>query len=238
MSVSVLNTDAGLSGKTLINLEDTQTITGAKTFDRDPSAPFAVTSGSAVVTNLDADKVDGLEGAALAEIANTETISAVWTFSAKPAINAGLQFPASQAADAGANVLDDYEEGALTITVTFGGASTGLTVGSSDGKYVKVGKNVWFTGVIALTNKGSSTGAAKISLTGLPAVEGDSQARLVSVVPFNLTGLTGVVAGLIEAGASTIQLYQSDAAGYVSISDTVFTNTATLYFSGYYRTAN
>lgn len=35
------------------------TQTGLITFDRDPSAPFAVTASSAVVPNLDADKVDG-----------------------------------------------------------------------------------------------------------------------------------------------------------------------------------
>jgi hypothetical protein len=64
MSITVLNTDAGLSGKTIANLEDGQTVTGLKTFDRDPNAPFAVSAASAVVTNLDADKLDGLEGAA------------------------------------------------------------------------------------------------------------------------------------------------------------------------------
>ncbi len=37
--------------------------TGLVTFDRDPLPPFAVTSGSAVVTNLDADKLDGQHGA-------------------------------------------------------------------------------------------------------------------------------------------------------------------------------
>jgi hypothetical protein len=46
MSISVLNTDAGLSGKTLDTLENDQTITGQKTFDRDPSAPFVVTANS------------------------------------------------------------------------------------------------------------------------------------------------------------------------------------------------
>jgi len=62
-TVSVLNTDVQLSASELIDADDAQTITGAKTFDRDPSAPFAVTSSSAVVTNLDADKLDGVEGA-------------------------------------------------------------------------------------------------------------------------------------------------------------------------------
>lgn len=62
MSVSILNTDSNISGKTVAFAENTQTVTGAWTYDRDPSAPFAVTAGSAVVTNLDADKVDGQEG--------------------------------------------------------------------------------------------------------------------------------------------------------------------------------
>jgi len=63
MSVTVLNTTASLSGKTLAKLEDTQTITGLKTFDLGSSAPFAVVSGAAKVANLDADKLDGQTGA-------------------------------------------------------------------------------------------------------------------------------------------------------------------------------
>jgi len=40
------------------------TVTALHTYDRDPAAPFAVSSGSAVVPNLDADKLDGLSSAA------------------------------------------------------------------------------------------------------------------------------------------------------------------------------
>jgi hypothetical protein len=50
------------------------TITGAWTFDRDPSAPFLVTSGSAVVTNLDADMLDGQHGSYYTDAANINTI--------------------------------------------------------------------------------------------------------------------------------------------------------------------
>lgn len=52
-----------------VNLGDPQTITGLKTFDRDPAAPFAVTAGSAVVTNLDADFLDGFSESAFALLA-------------------------------------------------------------------------------------------------------------------------------------------------------------------------
>lgn len=64
MSISIANTDASLSGKTVMTTATAETVTGLKTFDRDPNAPFAVSSGSAVVTNLDADKLDGKEGSA------------------------------------------------------------------------------------------------------------------------------------------------------------------------------
>lgn len=46
------------------------TQTGLITFDRDPLAPFAVDPSSAVVTNLDADKLDGLDSTAFALIAH------------------------------------------------------------------------------------------------------------------------------------------------------------------------
>lgn len=72
MSVIVLNTDASTNGKTLLTAETNQTVTGVKTFDLDPNAPFAVSSGSAKVTFLDADKLDGKEGSEYATLlANT-----------------------------------------------------------------------------------------------------------------------------------------------------------------------
>jgi hypothetical protein len=62
VSVSIANTDANVSGKTVVLAERDHTISGLHTFSRSPSAPFAVASGSAAVTNLDADKLDGQEG--------------------------------------------------------------------------------------------------------------------------------------------------------------------------------
>jgi hypothetical protein len=62
MPVSVLNTTASLSGKTLLKAEDAQTITGQKTFDLGGSAPFVCVSGAALVTHLDADLLDGQHG--------------------------------------------------------------------------------------------------------------------------------------------------------------------------------
>lgn len=69
------------------------TQTGLITFDRDPSAPFAVTASSAVVTNLDADLLDGQHGSYYRDATN---------------LNAGTvpdaRFPATLPAASGVNL--------------------------------------------------------------------------------------------------------------------------------------
>lgn len=58
-NVSVLNTDAQISGKTLLLSDAAQSVTGLLTFSRSPSPPFGVTIGSAMVANLDAEFFGG-----------------------------------------------------------------------------------------------------------------------------------------------------------------------------------
>lgn len=60
-NVSVLNTSASLSGKTLLKAEDNQNVPGLKTFNRGTNPPFACSAGAAMVPYLDADKLDGYE---------------------------------------------------------------------------------------------------------------------------------------------------------------------------------
>ena len=82
------------------------------------------------------------------------------------ASGSGISFPATQSASSDANTLDDYEEGTWTPTITFGGGSTGLTYASQHGNYTKVGNRVFISFYVAMSNKGSSTGA--MTLLGLP----------------------------------------------------------------------
>ena len=60
--IQVANTDADLSGNTVVTEENAYTITGLHTFSRSTNAPFACISGAAYVQYLDADKLDGQEG--------------------------------------------------------------------------------------------------------------------------------------------------------------------------------
>lgn len=109
----VLNTQADLTNKTIQTSEDDQSITGQKIFNRAPAAPFAVQAGSAVVPNLDADKLDGYEVAELAALAEDEIVTGDWTFSGSVTqtgahVDTGIVTPAQIAAN-----TDDYDPAGL-----------------------------------------------------------------------------------------------------------------------------
>ncbi len=81
----------------------------------------------------------------------------------------GIDFSATGSPTNGTDsseLLNDYEEGSWTPTVTFGGNSAGQSYSNQVGQYVKVGRLVHIQCYVAFTNIGSSTGTAKIA--GLP----------------------------------------------------------------------
>ena len=153
------------------------------------------------------------------------------------AVDKGLQFPATQVADSGANVLDDYEEGTWTPAISFGDLTTGITYeGSTGGLYIKVGRLVFITGKVNLTSKGSATGVAR--LTGLPfqiantesarggcpLAEYENFSSLVDGITAHFT-LNDTVAVLYFGGATTV----------VAMADTNFANTSKFYFGAHYK---
>lgn len=139
-----------------------------------------------------------------------------------------LQFPATQAASTDANCLDDYEEGTWTPVITFGGGSTGITYTNQVGYYVKIGRFVALTGLITLSNKGSSTGNCII--TGLPFSVGIVGADYSS----NKVSYDNFTAGVQEVGlqsipgSATINVVKSAAGTNTILTDVDFTNTVSL----------
>ena len=80
------------------------------------------------------------------------------------------------------NKLDDYEEGTWTPTLSFGGGSTGIVYGTQSATYTKIGNVVNFAFRMYLTNKGSSTGHARVN--GLPfAVGGMPTGGVFTLLP-------------------------------------------------------
>ena len=147
--------------------------------------------------------------------------------------NGQVKFPSTQNPSADANTLDDYKEStSFTPAITFGGASVGITYSLQSGSYTKIGNRVFFEGRVTLTNKGSSTGVAKI--TGLPYTAGNYGACTISYYA-NLASISGVALGYVDSGDTTIQLQNGNAATSATLSNSNFTNTSDLLFFGNFR---
>lgn len=77
-----------------------------------------------------------------------------------------ITFPATQASSAGANTLDDYEEGTFTPTYASSGGGT-PTYNTQYGGYTKIGNRALVTIRVLLTDKGTLA-AGNLSIEGLP----------------------------------------------------------------------
>jgi len=128
---------------------------------------------------IDRIGTDGIENGAVVP-ADLSTGGPSWTTSGAVILQGGdtgangigITFPATQSASSNANTLDDYEEGSWTPQLQFGTANAGMT-GTFSGRYTKVGNMVTIAVYVAVTNKGSSTGAARlINLPFAPATTG------------------------------------------------------------------
>jgi hypothetical protein len=133
----------------------------------------------------------------------------------------GLQFNGDTAA---ANALDDYEEGTWTMGVSFGGASVGVTYANNTGTYTKIGRQVTVNGYVALSNKGSSTGFARI--TGLPFTIANNTGNLAAAaVTLGNISFANQFQSNAEQGATTIVFSNVTEAGALSyMTDANFAN--------------
>ena len=113
----------------------------------------------------------------------------------------GITYAATQPSETGANVLDDYEEGEWTPTLS------GATVGTALGKYVKIGKLYQFQGRIYWTGGGGSA-----IVGGLPFTQpsGGSHHHGMSVVPYVDSGFIappsgkGYILGYLSSDSTNI----------------------------------
>lgn len=184
-------------------------------------------NGSAL-TNLNASNLasgtvpDARLSSSVGNVDATETVSAVWTFSAKPNINAGLQFPATQAASADANTFDDYEEGTWTVSDQSGAGLSLTTIQTA--RYVKKGQDVFVSGAITYPVTANSSNA---SLGTLPFTLAATAAGIVVGYSDFGTGFT------LQAPASGTTIIPWSLAGS-RITNASFSG-KTIYFSGNYQ---
>lgn len=237
MSATITNTDANINAKTVMAAENAETVTGLKTFDRDPNPPFAVAAGSAVVPNLDADKLDGLEA--------TDFIKKDGSVSLTGKLNTGtigqIQFPASQNASTDVNCLDDYEEGTFVPTIVSSGGGT-PTYSFQSGYYIKIGKGIMFQGRVTLATSGTLAAGA-LTIAGLPLAALGTAGYLGTVTIHYWAGMSGTnvvyMSGTIAASsqAITIRHAAGTAAALSTTQVSDASSTLDLIFSGYYQAA-
>ena len=83
----------------------------------------------------------------------------------------GIDFSAtSDAGGASSEVLDDYEEGTWTPVIKYGGSGgTAYSLGSSPvATYTKIGRVVYFSCEVEITNPSASNDGSDINVSGLP----------------------------------------------------------------------
>jgi len=250
-SVGILSDAGALSGLTTIDATGNITTNGGKYSLKSASVEygsFSTASGDVTLASaaggylkLVADGALLIGSAAGAEVFRGSSTGLRLTNSlgvgatAPSASGAGITFPATQSASSDANTLDDYEEGTWTPSITFGGAAVGITYsGYTGGTYSKIGNRVFVTAILELSNKGSSTGAARI--IGLPFTNASGIARYL---PAMLSGhnftYTGQFYGDIQENTSSIAAnYTSEAGTPSNLVDTNFTNTTVLQVSAHY----
>jgi hypothetical protein len=147
-----------------------------------------------------------------------------------------IKFPATQVPSADANTLDDYEEGNWTPTISFGGASVGVTYAAGRaGQYTKIGRQVTVTAYILLTSKGSSTGAARIS--GLPFTITNESGYYAAGSLGALVDITygGQIQTYAEIGSTSYVLNDYSEAGVQgNTTDADFSNVSQIIFTATY----
>lgn len=146
----------------------------------------------------------------------------------------GIDFSAtSNASGMSSEILSDYEEGTWTPGIAFGGGSTGVTYGASNGGiYTKIGTHVFVCALLQLTNKGSSSGA--VTITNLPFTIRNTASAYASVDVGYFADMSGLTAGIWGYGivnSTGLQMYTGGATISTGITNGNFTNSSSLMIS-------
>jgi len=147
-----------------------------------------------------------------------------------------IKFPATQNASSDANTLDDYEEGTFTPGISFGNGTTGITYSAQTGYYTKIGNVVLFWIRVVLSNKGSSSGYARV--TGLPFTASDPLYGGMSIgFSYNVTFANQMILNL-PSNSTTATFYEiTESGGSTNLTEGDFSNNSNLILSGVYKTS-
>lgn len=129
-------------------------------------------------------------------------------FSGILSVNGGqIAFPATEVASAGANILDDYEEGTFTPLVqdnTFADESQAYT--TQVGRYVKIGRLCFFTLVVEMSSLGSLNTTQDVFIAGFPFAFADESGIGAGFLEDSF--VVGAASGLAITAGHSITAYR------------------------------
>ncbi|MFH1625604.1 MAG: hypothetical protein ABID54_10705, partial [Pseudomonadota bacterium] len=144
-----------------------------------------------------------------------------------------IAFPAIAVPSADPNTLDDFEKGAWTPGVSFGGASVDVAYNAAYtmGVYTKIGNRVHANGFMILTNKGISIGTALI--TGLPfTVVNTESGASPAALRLNIVTFADTFQGNVVKNTATVALEEVLMNGTLTqITNADFANTSQVMVS-------
>ena len=157
----------------------------------------------------------------------------------------GIDFSAtSDAGGASSEVLDDYEEGTWTPVIKYGGASgTAYSLGTPVATYTKIGRVVYFSCEVTVTNPSASNDTSVVFVQGLPFTSANiAQWWRVHDNWTKYTNSVGVPMGAVHQNDTAIIQYQQQnngAWGADIISSEIYQSSGSIGFhsSGFYHTA-
>lgn len=145
----------------------------------------------------------------------------------------GIQFPGTQVASAGANTLDDYEEGTFTPYFICDGGNPTVTYSTQSGYYTKIG-NMVFIGISLVINT-TSGGSGQLRIGGLPfTAKSGPPGALSRQFVYNFVNALQVFG--VPSGLDSVLIYRSDSANTLATSADLQAS-AYCFISGCYLTA-
>jgi|SRR5213595_535298 len=234
----------GLALAQLTNLyvAGTASISGAAFFDSAVLFKSTITvSGAAVfnsgITVSGAAVIAGSLSVSGAAVLSALTVAGTATVSGTVVLTIGqIQFPATQVPNAGANVLDDYEEGTWTPTVTFATpGNLNIVYGTRTATYTKIGNLVVASFDITTTTFTHSTASGTWLITGLPFAAGArcSGALTMAGVTITSTSFGAPTVSVVSAASQlTLRCTGMNNNSAIDIDATAHTSTSLSTFNG------
>lgn len=199
------------------------------------TSPVTIGSVSGANLGLDADEIQARSAGSAALLGLNRYGGDIYMGGGNTVVSllgGRLKFPASQIPSSDANVLDDYEEGTFTPTIT--GASVGgagsYTV--QNGEYQKVGSRVLFSAQCAWSSH-SGSGGTRLAPLPFNAISGANHPVTIRLSGMTFTG--ALVQGYVPSGANYVvfEHVNSNAAPALLPNDSA----ADILISGHYRAA-